>query len=201
MINTKILENIPGKGVLKTVEPIRKLKDIKSISMMLITQPRNHLLFTLGVNNGLRAGDLIRIKVGEVKYKQIGESIMIVESKTNKRNQLMINKPVFESLHRYLTETDHTDDDFLFKSRKGDFPISIAYLNRLIKRWTDSINLKGKFGAHTLRKTWGYIQRVEYGVSFEVICKRFLHCNPATTMRYIGVQDSEVNEILLNEIC
>jgi len=32
-------------------------------------------------------------------------------------------------------------------------------VNQLIKKWTLAINLKGNYGAHSLRKTWGYIQQ------------------------------------------
>ena len=52
--------NHPKKGDNITVEPIRRIEDIKSISKMLSDSPRNHLLFTMGINNGLRAGDLLQ---------------------------------------------------------------------------------------------------------------------------------------------
>ena len=68
----------------------------------------------------------------------------------------------------------------------------------MIKTWTRPINLKGNYGAHTLRKTWGYNQRTKHGVGFEIICKRFNHSSPAVTMRYLGIQDKEVRSVLLN---
>ena len=37
-----------------------------------------------------------------------------------------------------------------------------------MKKWTSAINLEGNFGCHTLRKTFGYIQRTEFGVGFDV---------------------------------
>ena len=71
-------------------------------------------------------------------------------------------------------------------------------VNNIIKEWTKSF--KGNHGTHTLRKTFGYIQRTKYGVSFEVLCKRFSHLYPSITMRYLGIDDKEVNGILFNEI-
>lgn len=70
----------------------------------------------------------------------------------------------------------------------------------LVKKWIRSINLKGNFGTLTLRKTWGYQQRVRYGVGFDVISKRFNHSSPKTTMVYLGIEDDEVHDILMNEI-
>ena len=90
--------------------------------------------------------------------------------------------------------------DFLFASREGDKPITVQCVNNMVKKWTSSINLKGNYGAHSLRKTWGYIQRTMYGVGFEVICKRFNHSNPSITMRYLGIEDKEVENILMNEV-
>jgi len=46
--------NHPKKGSRITVEPIRKIEDIKSIKKLLSDRPRDHLLFTMGINNGLR---------------------------------------------------------------------------------------------------------------------------------------------------
>ena len=192
--------NAPGKGIGKTVEPIRKLKDIRSISKLLNDKPRDHLLFTMGTNNGLRTGDLLNLKVKDVKNVQAGDSIIIIENKTQKKNVLKINKMVYKSLQTYLSEINPDDDDYLFFSRKGNGPLSVPSVNYLIKTWTGNINLQGRYGAHTLRKTWGYIQRVEFGTSFEIICKRFLHSSPTVTMRYLGIQDKEVDEILLHEI-
>lgn len=192
--------NAPGKGIEKTVEPIRKLKDIRSISKLLEDKPRDHLLFVMGVNNGLRAGDLLQLKVKDVINTIPGDSISIIERKTRKKNVLMINKMVFKSLQNYLDEIDPDENDYIFSSRKGGKPLSIPSVNRLIKTWTAQINLHGRYGAHTLRKTWGYIQRVKFGTSFEIICKRYLHSSPVVTMRYLGIQDKEVDEILLHEI-
>ena len=64
-----------------------------------------------------------------------------------------------------------------------------------------AINLNsGNFGAHTIKKTVDYIHRMEYKVGFEVLAKRFNYASPALTMGYLGIEDKEVNEILMNDI-
>ncbi len=73
-------------------------------------------------------------------------------------------------------------------------------VNRLVKSWCRQINLRGNYGTHTLRKTFGYIQRVQYAVGFKIFRLWFNHSNPAVTMRYLGIEDKEVNNILMNEI-
>ena len=191
--------NHPKKGSSITVEPIREIKDIKRIKRNLKDKPRDLLLFTLGINNGLRIGDLLKLKVEDVKDLQPGDTFTITEQKTKKANVVMVNKEVRRTLAIYLDELKPNDEDFLFKSRIGkNQPLNKSYINALVKKWTADI--KGNYGTHSLRKTFGFIQRKVFGTSFEVICKRFNHSNPSITMRYLGIEDKEVNGILLNEI-
>ena len=190
----------PKKGDNIKVEPIRGIEDIKSISKLLSESPRNHLLFTMGVNNGLRAGDLLKLKVKDVSGMKVGGTLTIKESKTGKENILVVNKPVHKSLKTYLDGVNLKGGDYLFLSRKGNKSITIQAVNNMIKKWARAINLDGNHGAYTLRKTWGYMQRTKYGVGFEIICKRFNHSSPAVTMRYLGIEDKEVHSTLMNEI-
>ena len=192
-------QNHPKKGSSISVQPIRNMKDIKKIKRRLKDNPRDLLLFTIGINNGLRISDLLRLKVEDVKDLEVGETLEIKEGKTGKKNVLMVNGEVKKVLERYIQEMNPKDEDFLFKSKKGDNnPITKSYVNQMMKEWTKG--MKGNFGTHTLRKTFGFIQRKHFGVGFDILCKRFGHSNPSITMRYLGIEDKEVNGILLNEI-
>ncbi|MEI8225980.1 MAG: tyrosine-type recombinase/integrase [Bacteroidota bacterium] len=193
--------NHPKKGDRIMVEPIRETKDIESIKKLLSNDTRDLLLFCLGINNGLRCGDLLRIRVQDVKYLKPGETFTIREEKTGKTNILMVNKSTHKILKQYLDEMKPEDNEYIFKSRKGNNqPLSVGSVNGMVKKWCRSINLKSNMGSHSLRKTFGYIQRKKYGVSWEILCKRFNHSSPSITMRYLGIEDKEVNGILMNEI-
>ncbi len=192
--------NKPKKGSRIAVDPIRRMKDIQSISKMLSDNPRNNLLFVMGTNNGLRTGDLLKLKVENVKGMKVGDMLVIREGKTGKRNILVMNKSIHKSMQIYLEALKPMDDDALFASRKGKRSVTIQCVNNMVKKWADEINLKGNYGAHSLRKTWGYVQRTVYGVGFEILCKRFNHSSPAITMRYLGIEDKEVQNILMNEV-
>jgi len=192
-------KNHPKKGARTAVDPIRSRKDINSISKLLTDKPRDLLLFKMGINNGLRTGDLLGLKVNDVRKMKPGDSISIREKKTGKANVLMVNKAVYKALKGYLEKENPDDRDYLFPSQKGGHLQPLA-VNKLMKKWTSAINLGGNYGCHTLRKTFGYIQRTEFGVGFDVLCKRFNHSSPAITMRYLGIEDKEVNGILMNDI-
>ena len=183
MIKKRSNPNHPLKGSVIRVDPIRQDRDIKAIRKMLSNNLRNHLLFIMGINNGLRTGDLLKLKVGDVRDMKPGDSINIKEEKTGKQNILVINKTVYKVLNEYLSSANVEDEGYLFKSKKGNQPLTIQAVNANIKKWASAIRLKGNYGAHSLRKTWGYVQRIRYGVGFELICKRFNHTSPAVTMR------------------
>ena len=191
--------NHPEEGSSITVDPIRSIKEIKKIKRKLkMGNPRDLLLFTLGINNGLRIGDLLNLKVEDVIDLEPGETLKIKEQKTGKINVLMINGEVHQALSKFIEVAKPKDDDPLFRSKKGGKAISVPYASQLIKSWCKG--LKGNYGSHPLRKTFGYIQRTEFGVGFDILCKRFGHSSPSITLRYLGIEDKEVNGILLNEL-
>jgi len=183
------------------VEPITEVKHIKAIKKLLKDNPRDRVLFIMGVNSGMRVQDLLQFRIEDVSHRAIGDRITLKEKKTGKENVLIINQEIFEAIKAYLASEDHQEEDFLFKSRKGaNYPLTVFRVMHMVKAWADAINLKGNFGAHTLRKTWCYMQRKEFGVSWEVIAKRLNHSSPSITRRYMGVKEEEVEQVLLNNI-
>ncbi len=78
--------------------------------------------------------------------------------------------------------------------------ISSQTVGKMVRSWVEAINLKGQYGAHTLRKTFGYQQRVAFGAGYEILCKRYNHSSTAITMRYLGIEDRDVCDLLMNEV-
>ena len=182
------------------VEPIINMKDIKSIKKLLVDRPRDRLLFVLGINSGLRVQDLLALKISDVRTYSIGDRVSIKEKKTGKENVFIMNKEIKTALDDYLRCAKRQDDHYLFKSRKGqNYPLTTYAVTMMVQRWCDEINLKINAGAHTLRKTWCYQQR-QMGSSWELLAKRLNHSTPSITRRYLGVQEEEVEEILMKSI-
>ena len=182
------------------VEPIINMKDIKSIKKLLVDRPRDRLLFVLGINSGLRVQDLLALKISDVRTCSIGDRVSIKEKKTGKENVFIMNKEIKTALDEYLRCAKRQDNHYLFKSRKGqNYPLTTYAVTMMVQRWCDEINLKINAGAHTLRKTWCYQQR-QMGSSWELLAKRLNHSTPSITRRYLGVQEEEVEEILMKSI-
>jgi integrase len=188
--------NHPKKGDIITVDPIRNPEDIDAIKRQLKDKPRDFLLFTMGINTGLRPGDLLRLRRKDLYDLQVGDTIQIVEEKTGNHNFIYININTFFAITRYFQSTpeDWNDDDYVFQSRKGENePLTVQSVHALVNRWTSFIRM-GNYGAMSMRKTWGYHARTTYHVGYDIISQRYGHSSPAITMRYIGITESEILE-------
>lgn len=193
--------NHPKKGSHISVEPIRKQKDIKLIKKILRDSPRNLCLFVLGINTNLRASDLLRIKVEQVRHLQPGEEITLKEKKTQKQRRINLNRICIEAIQNLLRSKKYADDDFLFlSSRKNKKALTVSSLSTLVKKWCKDINLKGNYASHSLRKTWGYHQRVTFGVGIPELMVCFNHTSQKQTLDYLCIQPEEIKSVYQNEL-
>ena len=187
--------NHPRKGSTIKVEPIRHLKDIKAIKRLLQDSPRDFCLFTLGINTNLRASDLLAITAGMVRNE---EELVLKEKKTGKERRITLNTITQKAIQRLLDSREYDDDDRLFQGQRG--PLTVPTVNRLVKAWCKAINLKGNYGSHTLRKTFGYHQRVTFGRGLPELMTVFNHSTQKQTLDYLCVQPEEIKDIYLNEL-
>jgi len=179
------------------VEPIREKKQIEAFKKILKSgNIRDYVFFTIGVNSGLRISDLLTLKVGDVyDGKKIKDRITVREQKTGKIKNFPISDTVAKSLRDYEISNKSLEDP-LFPSQKGGRPISRIQAYRILNSAAQGLNLK-KIGTHTLRKTFGYHAYLS-GVDISRIMELLNHSSQKETLRYIGINQDELDEIYLN---
>ncbi len=188
---------------MRTVQPIRDIKKIKAIKGNLKKRnPRDFLLFTLGINTGLRISDILKLKVEDVKDQtgEIKEYLDLNEKKTKKQRLIYLNVEVRNALEYYFDKTGIYDlERYLFISDKTKInkPISRIRAWQLIQSWCREVGIKGRIGTHTIRKTAGYQMRIA-GVPIELIQEVLGHQSVSMTKRYLGITDDEVTKVLKN---
>ncbi|OHB59770.1 MAG: integrase [Planctomycetes bacterium GWF2_42_9] len=193
--------NHPKPGDTIKVEPIRTVKDIKAIKRLLADQPRNLAIFTLGINTNLRASDLLKISVGQLRNLKPEDHFSLREKKTGKDKNVTINKTVHAAIQVLLaTMPAAQDDEPLFQSRKGGKPLCVPYLNGLVKSWCAEINLTGNYGSHTLRKTFGYMHRTVNKTDLPTLMQMFNHSSQKQTLDYLCIQPEEIKCAYLFEL-
>ena len=171
-----------------TVEPIKEIDDIKQIEKNLSKQSyRDLLLFTLGINSGLRISDILRLNIKDVKNKNY---ISLTEKKTGKSKKFAINKKLQIMFKKYTK--GKYDNEPLFKTKFNNRMDRIrAY--HIINRACEEVNSEIHAGTHTLRKTFGYHHYKQFK-DIAMLQKIFNHSTPDTTLRYIGIEQDEIND-------
>jgi integrase len=193
-----------NRGINKAqeVEPIKNIKDIQKVKQFLQGKKnkRDYTLFVVGINVGLRAGDLLKLKIKDVldgnKFK---EGIKIDEEKTDKARVFELNKSAQEAITMYLNSLDrYSPDDYLFKSQKGE-ALTVESAHKIIKSTLRELNMKGNYGTHTLRKTFAYhiySNNIKDNPStLDTLQKMLNHSSTAVTLRYIGITKEVIADV------
>ncbi|MFC1533362.1 hypothetical protein ACFL7M_08375 [Thermodesulfobacteriota bacterium] len=109
-----------------------------------------------------------------------------------------MNKACINAINGLLATRPYHDEDLLFQGQRG--PITVSYLNRLVKSWARELNLRGNYGSHTLRKTFGYIKHTVQGASLPELMVCFNHSTQRQTLDYLCIQEAAIRNIYMNEI-
>ena len=166
------------------------LMTIKTIKKMLSEKPLDYALFVIGINTNLRASDLLSIKVNQVKDLNPNDEIVLNEKKTKKPRRITLNKACISAIQGLLESREYSDEDYLFIGQRGR--LTVPTVNAKVKSWCRAINLKGNYGSHTLRKTFGYHQRVTFKTDLPTLMEIFNHSTQKQTLAYLCVQPDEI---------
>lgn len=173
----------------KEVEPIRNVKDINKIKQYLYgkNNKRDYCIFVVGINVGLRAGDLLSLKISDVTDSaKIFDEVTIREEKTNKIRTFTLNKSAKDAIKIYLNSVSDIDlNNYLFQSRKGGH-LGVRPLHHIIKTTLKELGIKGNYGTHSLRKTMAFHRYIN-NVPIETLQKLLNHSSSSITLRYIGI--------------
>ncbi|MEE5988774.1 site-specific integrase [Ligilactobacillus equi] len=157
---------------------------------------RNVLLTAIALNNGLRASDVVTLRVGHVLNKT---RVKIIEQKTGKTKQLFWNNCQTE-IQDYLQSYDYQDEnDFLFPgNQNGHYSVHGFYQMVVrIARKTGNEQLAAKIGTHSFRKTFGR-QLYQNGTDVEIISQLFNHSSQRVTRHYLGIEQEDLDKVVEN---
>jgi integrase len=190
--------NRPGKGSSIKVEPIRSRAAIKRIRLLIAESPIYSTLFCLGINTAFRASDLLSIRAGDVRDLQVDGELKLRERKTGKDRRVNLNKVCIDEIQKLLESLSYHDDDYLFQGQRG--LLTVPSVSRLVKKWCTDAGMKGNYAAHSLRKTWGYHQRLTFGASLPLLVEAFGHATQRQTLDYLGIQPEEIKDLYSNAL-
>lgn len=176
-------------------QPIRDLEKIELIKEYLIgnNRQRDYLLFIIGINSGRRIGDLIKLKVKDVKDMN---HMIIKEEKTGKTIRVILNNNLKKEIKKYCDEK--CLNEYLFPSRQKKYNnITHIGYKRAYQIFIDIFKIFDikEGGTHTLRKTFGYWIYKRTG-KIEELRIIFGHSSEKITRIYIGVESDEIDSVI-----
>jgi site-specific recombinase XerD len=180
---------------MEIVQPIRNKRDIERMKKAL-GNPRDKLLFTFGINSGLRISDILKLTVGDVRDKS---GLTLRETKTRKGKTFRFNDAILSAVKSYINGADKklSDSDCLFQSRKQCGAISRIQAYRILNDAAERIGLTEPIGTHTLRKTFGY-HAYKAGVDLSLLQTIFNHSSQSETLKYIGITQDTVDDVYIS---
>lgn len=179
-----------------TVEPIRsKVKINRMYNYLKAKDDKYALLFKVGLNTGLRISDILPLKVNHLTFLNgnYREYLIVKEKKTSKEKKIKINDALKKELSDYIKTHNLKAEDFLFPSKKGGH-IGRVQSYRFLKETADLVGIEN-FGTHSLRKTWGYWTYKLSKYNIGLIMDTFNHSNQQITLRYIGINQDQKDDL------
>jgi integrase len=187
----------------------RPAKPITSTSKVLDIQDylkyksyRNYVLFLLGVTTGYRAGDLVKLKVRDIKEALRRKEFTIYEGKKmNSKNIREKNRrprtvELIPELAKILKEyiKDKKDYEYIFPSRKGtNKPIGVQAVSNILKEAGNYFGLND-ITAHSMRKTYAYKIYIESDKDIVAVKELLGHRSIEETKLYIGLDREKYHQ-------
>ena len=165
---------------------------------------RNKMLFLIGINISLRISDLVSLK-WNFFLKDDGtfrDSYKIQPKKTKKYGKyvpLYFNDVVKNTITWYIEQYPIEDfDDYVFKSRQGNKAVTEGFVWKILVDAAKEVGIEHNVGTHSLRKTFGYHvwhNAEDKEKALVLLMAIFNHSSIATTKKYIGIMDEEIENV------
>jgi site-specific recombinase XerD len=148
-------------------------------------------LLGLGYGCGLRAGEVVRLKVKHIDRAQ--KIIRVEQSKGRKDRNVMLSPETFDLLRQWWKvrpsrqdATTPLQERWLFPGRKPGKPMTTRQLSRLFHEAADAAGIKKRVTLHALRHSFA-THLLERGTDIRIIQALLGHEKLDTTARYTRV--------------
>ena len=184
----------------------RPSKPIKSKEKVLDIQDylkykneRDYILFLIGVTTGYRAGDLVKLKVRDIKEALKRGEFTIYEGKkmnSKEKNRKPRSVELLPKVAKILKEyiRDKRDYEYMFQSRKGNNqPIGVQAVSNILKNAAEYFGLYN-ISAHSMRKTYAYKIYIDSGCDIVAVKELLGHRSIEETKAYIGLDREKYHQ-------
>lgn len=188
-----------NKGKLIGQKPPLKLREIWAIRtrLQISSNVRELAMFNLAIDSKLRACDLTRLRVQDIRLgSHIVARASVMQQKTQRPVQFEITEQTRQSLEALIEAQGLRSADYLFQSRlQTSSHLSTRQYARLVHRWVASIGLDDTaYGTHSMRRTKASLiyRRTKNLRAVQLLLG---HTKLESTVRYLGIEVDDALEI------
>ncbi len=191
---------------------VPKDRDIKRLmSVIPRGNYRDRLIIELLYGSGIRAGELLKLKVSDVNYTE--STIRVIDSKSKKERITPINDITIYSIREYLEKErpllfnsepprkDSKDKRKIIKEqllvKRGGYPLCSWRLSLIIDRYAKEAGLEFRLTPHSFRHACA-TEMLKGGASIRHIQTMLGHDTISTTMIYTKLGVDELKTVLDN---
>jgi len=178
--------------------PVLGPEEVKRL-LTLATSLKARTMLTLAYGCGLRAGEVVRLRAGDIDSEQM--IIRIVQSKGRKDRHVMLPPEVLDLLRQWwkVRPTEHDavvalEQRWLFPGRSEHRPLTTRQFGRLFKEAAKAAGLRKTLCLHTLRHSFA-THLLERGTDIRLIQALLGHDKLETTARYTRVATGMIAKI------
>jgi integrase/recombinase XerC len=152
---------------------------------------RDRALLELGYSAGLRASELVGVKLGDIDFDECSVRVF---GKGSKERMALFGEQCKEAVVDYIDNerTAPTQGDALFTNDNGK-AITTRTVQNVIKRWARSAGLPEDVSPHTLRHSFA-THLLDGGADLKTVQQLLGHENLATTQVYTHVSIERLRE-------
>jgi len=196
LIKEDPVENLTTPKGWKRVPKILGMKDVSS----LLKKPhgdkfslRDQALLEIIYSSGLRASEVVSMKVGDINFEA---GFITIQGKGSKERVIPVNETALKTLKRYIEELrpvllNKKTSPYLFL-RKGGKPMTRQRLWQLIKIYSKELSIK--ISPHTLRHCFAS-HLLDGGADLRALQKMLGHTDISTTQIYTKVTPERLKKI------
>lgn len=129
------------------------MSNLEKIRDHLSSKPRDLLLLEIAVHSQVPVQEILNLRVKDIQKLEIGDPILFnTQIEENFENLPRMNLAIQRALKILQKENSSiVADNYLFKSRKGNRPLSPQSVSRIIRGWQEELGLEKISGLPGLR--------------------------------------------------
>ena len=163
-------------------------KEEIKLFLNVIENIKHKCLMMVMYGGGLRAGEVIRLKVEDVNFEQ--GTLFVRDSKGGKDRYTLLSKSGGALLRQYLKEYD--PQIWLFEGQRGDH-YSVRSLQKVFERNLKKAGIERPLTSHSLRHSFA-THMIEQHADLETVRRLLGHHSIKTTQIYLHVSTSHMNK-------